>query len=107
SGANSAPGPFSGVPDPIGPSRRGLLLVSLGDDRPSERVDHVVGSAALEPRIFEVVINMPAIRLESQADTVIRQVPIDLKGIGVRELLHLIGSERWKGSFRSLSCFGH
>src|SRR5205814_1892883 len=69
--------------------------------------DPVVGSSAPMPRAPDVIINMPAIRLESQAGTVGGQVPAGLKCIGVCGLQPLTGSESWYWSFMNESRFRH
>jgi len=53
---------------PDGQLRAKSLLVALGQNPSGERVDHVVGAAALDLRGFDLIVDVPAVVLERRED---------------------------------------
>src|SRR5262245_36628826 len=51
----------------------GSLLISLLENGAAARVDDVVGAAALEGRVLQVVVDVPAVGLQRDGDAVTRQ----------------------------------
>jgi hypothetical protein len=68
-----------------------LLFISLGQDLPGGRVNHVMRTAAARSRVTQFIIHMPTIRFQDHTNPVACQVAIDRLSVFTSYSERLIG----------------
>ena len=69
------------------------MLISLRDDSTTHGVNDVVRPAPLQPWVFEFVIDVPAICLEFELNTVTGEVAIGARSIALGDRQRLIAGD--------------
>src|SRR5437016_7386479 len=74
-----------------------LLLVSLRQNAPRLRVDHVVRSAPLGLGILQIVIDVPAVVFQDKSNAIGSEVAVCLERIGLGDGKSLVARDLFAG----------